>query len=467
MIPRLTDTPGPAPLQWRSWPSCGHAASRATCPRPTPTGRCWPPTTRSTSSCRRRSPSRATRTISSASRACWQDPRFAGVTLAPRGGGTGTNGQSLTDGLVVDVSRHMNRILEINAAERWVRVEAGRGEGPAQRGAGHARPVLRAGALDLQPRHHRRDDQHRRLRPGLLPLRQDARPRAGADHRAARRHGLALDAAGRTRSWPRCSGGPTGSARSTGWSTAIAARQRGADRPALPEAQPLPDRLRPRPYPRRARPLRSQRDPLRLRGHARLHRRGEAERPADSQAQRAGQRALRQLRRGAARRPGADRLRRGLDRDGGFQGAGAGPEDIIWEDVREFFPEDDGQPAARRQPGRVRRRHRGARSRRRCGGSPTRCDGGDQRAGRGFTVARGETDVERIWEMRKKAVGLLGNMQGDKRPIAFVEDTAVPPENLADYIAEFRARCSTGAGSSTACSATSMPACCMSARPST
>ena len=47
------------------------------------------------------------------------------MRIAPRGGGTGTNGQSLTDGLVVDVSRHMNRILEINAAERWVRVEAG------------------------------------------------------------------------------------------------------------------------------------------------------------------------------------------------------------------------------------------------------------------------------------------------------------------------------------------------------
>ena len=53
------------------------------------------------------------------------DPRFADMTLATRGGGTGTNGQSLTDGLVVDVSRHMNRILEINAEERWVRVQAG------------------------------------------------------------------------------------------------------------------------------------------------------------------------------------------------------------------------------------------------------------------------------------------------------------------------------------------------------
>src|SRR3712207_3606546 len=53
------------------------------------------------------------------------EPRFGGVVLAPRGGGTGTNGQSLTTGLVVDVSRHMNRILEINVEERWVRVEAG------------------------------------------------------------------------------------------------------------------------------------------------------------------------------------------------------------------------------------------------------------------------------------------------------------------------------------------------------
>src|SRR5271166_4893244 len=53
------------------------------------------------------------------------EPRFAGLTLAPRGGGTGTNGQSLTDGLVVDVSRHMNAVLEINAAEGWAHVQAG------------------------------------------------------------------------------------------------------------------------------------------------------------------------------------------------------------------------------------------------------------------------------------------------------------------------------------------------------
>jgi Fe-S oxidoreductase len=41
--------------------------------------------------------------------------------------------------------------------------------------------------------------------------------------------------------------------------------------------------------------------------------------------------------------------------------------------------------------------------------------------------------------MRKRAVGLLGNVKGEARPQPFVEDTAVPPENLADFIQEFRA----------------------------
>ncbi len=53
------------------------------------------------------------------------EARFAEVKLSARGGGTGTNGQSLTDGLIVDVSKHMNQVLEINAEERWVRVQGG------------------------------------------------------------------------------------------------------------------------------------------------------------------------------------------------------------------------------------------------------------------------------------------------------------------------------------------------------
>ena len=91
------------------------------------------------------------------------------------------------------------------------------GEGPAQQGAGAARPVLRAGAVDLQPRHHRRHDQHRRVRPGLLHLRQDQPPCAVAHHRAARRHGLDLAPAGRGGAPRRSRPAPTGSGPSTGW----------------------------------------------------------------------------------------------------------------------------------------------------------------------------------------------------------------------------------------------------------
>ena len=50
---------------------------------------------------------------------------FKRVTFTPRGGGTGTNGQSLSEGVIVDVSRHMNRVVELNIAEGWVRVEPG------------------------------------------------------------------------------------------------------------------------------------------------------------------------------------------------------------------------------------------------------------------------------------------------------------------------------------------------------
>ncbi|WP_275044159.1 FAD-linked oxidase C-terminal domain-containing protein, partial [Cronobacter sakazakii] len=57
----------------------------------------------------------------------------------------------------------------------------------------------------------------------------------------------------------------------------------------------------------------------------------------------------------------------------------------------------------------------------------------------GWQVCRDLSGVERIYAMRKKAVGLLGNAKGLAKPIPFAEDTCVPPEHLADYIAEFRA----------------------------
>ena len=45
--------------------------------------------------------------------------------LIPRAGGTSIAGQVVGDGIVVDISRHFNRILEVNPTERWVWVEPG------------------------------------------------------------------------------------------------------------------------------------------------------------------------------------------------------------------------------------------------------------------------------------------------------------------------------------------------------
>jgi FAD/FMN-containing dehydrogenase/Fe-S oxidoreductase len=56
----------------------------------------------------------------------------------------------------------------------------------------------------------------------------------------------------------------------------------------------------------------------------------------------------------------------------------------------------------------------------------------------GFQLTYDTSQINRIYGMRKKAVGLLGKAKGWKKPIAFAEDTAVPPENLADFIMEFR-----------------------------
>ncbi|MGB0386685.1 MAG: FAD-binding oxidoreductase [Ardenticatenaceae bacterium] len=47
------------------------------------------------------------------------------VPVVPRGGGTSISGQTIGNGLVIDYSRHINRIIELNPQEQWVHVEAG------------------------------------------------------------------------------------------------------------------------------------------------------------------------------------------------------------------------------------------------------------------------------------------------------------------------------------------------------
>ncbi|MEM1319935.1 MAG: FAD-linked oxidase C-terminal domain-containing protein [Bacteroidota bacterium] len=51
--------------------------------------------------------------------------RQQGCSLIPRTAGTSLAGQCVGEGIVVDVSKYMNQVLEINVEEQWVRVEPG------------------------------------------------------------------------------------------------------------------------------------------------------------------------------------------------------------------------------------------------------------------------------------------------------------------------------------------------------
>ncbi len=63
-----------------------------------------------------------------------------------------------------------------------------------------------------------------------------------------------------------------------------------------------------------------------------------------------------------------------------------------------------------------------------------------QREGFGYAahVAFDAGEQQSIWKLRKAGLGLLLGMKGDKKPIAFVEDTAVDPKHLARFVPRFR-----------------------------
>ncbi|MCU0872825.1 MAG: FAD-binding protein [Pirellulaceae bacterium] len=48
-----------------------------------------------------------------------------GVPITPRGGGTSLSGQTFGPGLVLDVSKYMDQVLEVNVGQRWARVQPG------------------------------------------------------------------------------------------------------------------------------------------------------------------------------------------------------------------------------------------------------------------------------------------------------------------------------------------------------
>ena len=257
MIPRLTGMPDPAPLYaafLAELRARGFEGELSPC---TPTAPCSRPTTRSTSSCRRRRLPARHATTSCASRACSPIRASPTLKLAPRGGGTGTNGQSLTDGLVVDLSRHMNRILESMSGSAAFASRPASSRTSSTRRSPHG--LFFAPELSTS---------NRATIGGMINT--DACGQGSCLYGKTRDHVLALT---------------TVLLDGTVWTSrplddaelaavkartdrvgaihrlvdAHPARERGADRRALPQAQPLPHRLRPRPHPRRAGPLRPQR----------------------------------------------------------------------------------------------------------------------------------------------------------------------------------------------------------------
>lgn len=61
-----------------------------------------------------------------------------------------------------------------------------------------------------------------------------------------------------------------------------------------------------------------------------------------------------------------------------------------------------------------------------------------EKIGYASTLAFKPEEVKAIWGVRKAGLGLLLGTKGDKKPIAFVEDTAVEPAKLPEFIRRFR-----------------------------
>jgi FAD/FMN-containing dehydrogenase/Fe-S oxidoreductase len=61
-----------------------------------------------------------------------------------------------------------------------------------------------------------------------------------------------------------------------------------------------------------------------------------------------------------------------------------------------------------------------------------------EKIGYAATLAFKPEEVKAIWGVRKAGLGLLLGTKGDKKPIAFVEDTAVEPAKLPEFIRRFR-----------------------------
>ncbi|WP_111413746.1 D-2-hydroxyglutarate dehydrogenase YdiJ [Billgrantia lactosivorans] len=387
------------------------------------------------------------------------------VVLTPRGGGTGTNGQSLTDGLVVDVSRHMNRILEIDVERRRVRVQAGVVKDQLN-------AALKPHGLFFAPD---LSTSNRATLGGMIST--DASGQGSCEYGKTRDHVLELDTV--LLGGERLVSRPVDDAE-----LETLCHHRGVIGAAYRTAREIVDTQREQ--------IAAKFPPLNrcLTGYDLAHLRDEQ-----------GHLDLNSLLCGAEGSLGFlnEAVLNVLPiprhstlvnvRYAGFMDAlrdakalmasAASPtsietvddkvlllamEDFVWDSVAAFFPSDATLGTTEGETGTAGNdtatAERPALAIRGINLIEFNDDDPERLAERvaafcrhlqadesvprlGYTLAEGRAQIQQVYGMRKRAVGLLGNARvdakGEKRPIPFVEDTAVPPEHLADFIAEFRA----------------------------
>lgn len=364
---------------------------------------------------------------------------FRDIKLSPRGGGTGTNGQALCDGIILDVSRHQNQILEVNLSEGWVRVEPGV---VLDQLNDHLRPhgvffapnlspssratlggMINTDACGKGSRVYGKTSNHViELRSVLLDGTVHTSQRIGQAEleRLKREAGLlgeihrSVDEIVTTRRGTIAKQFPRLARFLTGYNLAHVVDAQGGfnlnyilagSEGTLAVVTQAKLRLTPLPK------------------HKQLF----AVRYTDFDA------ALRAANVLVQSDPGAIET---VD----STIVGLAKNDVIWHTVAHLleargeaplaavnlieFESDDPELVARKVAELA---------------ATLDAERGLPGKATGYTIATRSQDIAALWALRKKGVGLLGNAKGERRPVPFVEDTAVPPERLADYIRDFRA----------------------------
>ncbi|MCO4786345.1 MAG: FAD-binding oxidoreductase [Marinomonas atlantica] len=367
------------------------------------------------------------------------ETEFHGIVLSPRGGGTGTNGQSLTDGLVVDLSKHMNKILEVNVKEGWARVQTGVVKDQLNK-------AVEADGLFFAPE---LSTSNRATIGGMINT--DASGQGSVMYGKTRDHVLELETV--LLDGELISSAPIDE-------DSLNTIKKGSDYAAHAHrvidtiAQTKQDAINDT-FPELNRCMTGY-DLAHIRddnGQFNLNNilcgsEGTLGFIVEAKVNllkiptfatlvniryNSFEASLRHAKELLSAKPTSIETV-----DSKVLGLAKG--DIIWNSVAEFFPEQSGEDAqgvnlveyTGDNEAEVMARVRILTDR------LDALSADPNASALGYTVANGHDNVNKIWGMRKKSVGLLGNAKGEKRPIPFVEDTAVPPEHLADFIMEFR-----------------------------